>query len=1441
MKKKLISVSLLFFVVLHLFSISPVPAKADYTDMPGHSHWSHPAVTAAVENGLLRGDNGKLMPQENLTRGQMAAVINRAFGARRVANIGQFDDVNPLAWYYSDIAKAVAMGTFQGSSDNKMRPDEPIIREEAFVVLARAIKLAGDSSDLDIFSDREDIHSWAAPYIAAMAQGGYVKGSDGKLNPARPITREEFAQLMFNIIPHYISDAGIYTEDMNGNVLIRSDNVTLKGVTVKGDLILGEGVGNGDITLDGVTVTGRLIVRAGGEDSIHIINKSNVGSIVVGKTGDGGVRIRTEEGCRVDVVYIDDGNDDIILEGIFNQVAVTTDAPVILKDAKVTGLTVSAKNADIKLEGVTAVSSAQIAKDANGAAISVGANSSVTKVDSSGENVTISGEGKVVQVIVSGSNTAVNTQKTQIIVREGATGITQNGSAVKTDNTGTGSSGKDSGDDSYIAKVTSLAQLQSALAKNSVSSIIITGEIGIPESVALTFNKPVTVADEPGAILIVGGSLTNNSNLTSKGQGSLFEDTGIILDGSVENRAVFINNGTFVNESRFAMFEARFTNNKTVINKNWFHCAGTGIVNNGSFTGTGDITLLNSDNFEVGDNIPSTFLNSSGATFMLEGPGILRIFKTCSLTNDGTITAKSYFDNYGTLTNNGSFTYVDLINAGTVEGTLTPCDDKANREDFKAAETFEELKSQLASLDAGFDGIAVVSDITLTEDLEIFRYVLVGPDGSLEVPEGRKLTVASSSGKNDLVIAGKFYVSGTLETTRTGEGDEENVGRILINGALQAHGAYVINNYGEIIFYGGEMSPEDMVINGNPVQHPAVFAEVADEAGLVEAMANDRIKEIAIVSDITLTKDLEIVRNTTVTYDTLHKIPRKFTIPENVKVTVKDGGRLSILGDLVNSGMLTCEEINQGIFVGSQGSFINNIDGILNVDGHIDVFEGRLENYGSLNISGGNEHILLAFGAFITNHEGATFTNDGSFNLDTSDNREGAVYRRGSSFVNAGTFENGGISDPASGAYFGMMIGTFTNSGGFVNNGYMDLNYTSFTHSKGTFSTYNTGGLSLIGGGFDIAEAPEESFVNNGYMRLVDEYGKGGTDRLCSVTLGENKIENNSHWIDHIAAVYSQAGLDNAETAQRNKISGLGDKPGYYGFSTYNRLNFMEDIEFTDDTELSAFGNYWAEAYWTWDEAEGREKLVTVKLTVAEGVTFTVNRMCGLLIGGILENNGTIITAPTFEDDKIHEDGGYVDIWPEATFTNNGAIVKGGNLFIRHEYGDSPDGVIRAKVTGLEDVSAEYIAMVHDKKDFIVANDCRDPIYGRIEIKGDSLVVLTGNEPLTVNKNMFIEPGSGLVVSYGSNITFAGDHWINNCGDISIFGDMTVGGGVCFFNEQNMDIGSINSGEAAKVTIASGGNLFNKGNITIYHSGTLDARDGVFADNDPNGPGTFLK
>ena len=80
--------------------------------------------------------------------------------------------------------------------------------------------------------------------MAALVSAGYVNGSDGKLQPKATITREQFAQVIYNMLSHYITAAGTYTQDLTGNVMVNVPGVILQNMTITGDLIVGEGVGS---------------------------------------------------------------------------------------------------------------------------------------------------------------------------------------------------------------------------------------------------------------------------------------------------------------------------------------------------------------------------------------------------------------------------------------------------------------------------------------------------------------------------------------------------------------------------------------------------------------------------------------------------------------------------------------------------------------------------------------------------------------------------------------------------------------------------------------------------------------------------------------------------------------------------------------------------------------------------------------------------------------------------------------------------------------------------------------------------------------------------------------------------------------------------------------------------------------------------------------------
>ena len=282
--KRLTALILALVLCAGMMTYASAADMGNFTDVDPAA-WYYEAVGEAVDNGLLIGKGeGVLAPLGSLTRAEMAAVINRAFGTYVEGDISHFTDVPEGSWYEEDMAMAWHMGTYIGTGTHTMSPSANITRQEAMTVVARALQLDledyGDTS-LSAFADAGAISGWALPYVRAMVGAGYIQGWDSKLFPRDDITRAEFAQVFHNIIGEYLTEPGTYTQDYEGNLLVRTDNVTLRDLTVDGDLIIGCGAADGAVTLDNVTVTGRVVVWGGGIDAVRMNNGTEVDDLIV--------------------------------------------------------------------------------------------------------------------------------------------------------------------------------------------------------------------------------------------------------------------------------------------------------------------------------------------------------------------------------------------------------------------------------------------------------------------------------------------------------------------------------------------------------------------------------------------------------------------------------------------------------------------------------------------------------------------------------------------------------------------------------------------------------------------------------------------------------------------------------------------------------------------------------------------------------------------------------------------------------------------------------------------------------------------------------------------------------------------------------------------------------------------------------------------------------
>ena len=404
MKKSKTKIFALAMAAALVMSLTLPASAAQFPDMP--TGWSKDAMQAAVDAGLFEGtEDGRINPTGELTRAELAKVIAKAFGATVEADLSAYTDVNG-SWYTQPMALAVKMGVINGTGATSMSPTRKVTRQEAATILARALKLAdGSAEDLAAFSDASEVGSWFVGPVAAMVKAGYLNGSDGKLNPTAIMTRESLAFMMYNIFTTYIQKSGEVTEVPEGNVMVSAPDVTLKGVNVTGDLIIGDGVGEGDVTIDNCTIGGGVIVRGGGVNSIHFISTTVTKTVIITKT-TGAVRVVSDTESTV-AATVAGGSDTVTLEGTFTTVEVaTSEAAVEAKNVTAETVSVTAAEAQVTMTDSTVATVAVTAADTTVAL----ANTTATTVTvAQAANLEMTGETKVTTMAVTSENVVVST------------------------------------------------------------------------------------------------------------------------------------------------------------------------------------------------------------------------------------------------------------------------------------------------------------------------------------------------------------------------------------------------------------------------------------------------------------------------------------------------------------------------------------------------------------------------------------------------------------------------------------------------------------------------------------------------------------------------------------------------------------------------------------------------------------------------------------------------------------------------------------------------------------------------------------------------------------------------------------------------------------------------------------------------------------------------
>lgn len=167
-----------------------------------HGHWAEKTLQQFIDNGWIQGDEGGIRPDSTITRAEMATVVDAVEEYTEEADVSHYKDVAKTDWFYEQVAKIVKANVMVGVGDNKWAPQGNVTREQAAVIMCKlndvSVDTKADLADVRAqltklgYTDANAVSDWAAPYILAAVQNGYMSGyPDHTLRSGNDITRAE--------------------------------------------------------------------------------------------------------------------------------------------------------------------------------------------------------------------------------------------------------------------------------------------------------------------------------------------------------------------------------------------------------------------------------------------------------------------------------------------------------------------------------------------------------------------------------------------------------------------------------------------------------------------------------------------------------------------------------------------------------------------------------------------------------------------------------------------------------------------------------------------------------------------------------------------------------------------------------------------------------------------------------------------------------------------------------------------------------------------------------------------------------------------------------------------------------------------------------------------------------------------------------------------------
>lgn len=267
MKRKILSLILVFAMTVSLLTVGTGAVEPTYGDTAGH--WAESSIERWSGHGIIQGSNGLFDPNGQLTCAQLATILAKLLKLPAAKDAG-FTDNTADAWYYDAINRCAAAGILNGNGDGTVTPEAPITRERAMVMLARALGIEPiRKPDLTKYTDAAQVSAYAQGYVAALIEAGIVGGvTADELAPQDNINRASTVTILDRAISTYADEAGATVKaDGKGLVLVVAENVKITNAPEGTKIVVADGA-------TGLTVNGKSV----SDDQTYIVPKTTTGS-----------------------------------------------------------------------------------------------------------------------------------------------------------------------------------------------------------------------------------------------------------------------------------------------------------------------------------------------------------------------------------------------------------------------------------------------------------------------------------------------------------------------------------------------------------------------------------------------------------------------------------------------------------------------------------------------------------------------------------------------------------------------------------------------------------------------------------------------------------------------------------------------------------------------------------------------------------------------------------------------------------------------------------------------------------------------------------------------------------------------------------------------------------------------------------------------------------